>query len=316
MISVDTFFSDTLNTVDSVINNFVSNAYSHFIQANSGMITLLFTVYIMFLGYRFLIHDQHLDLNQIMRHMITMLIVYGMVMKWDFYNIFVYKIFTNEPGNIAKVLVNAAGHAKSGTSITQALDGIYKSVIDASAGFFGQVNFSTSGIAFIFYGMLVYLIGTLLCVFALLLFIYAKMMMAVSLALGPIFILFILWDSTKAIFSAWIRKLITLALIPIITSAILVLMLSVINVTLPNIDQPATNMQFYGIAPFLGLSLATTLILSQVFSICSSLGGGISLASLSKGSAIVKSTFAASGITLLTRQNTHASQQRNSARRN
>lgn len=89
-----------------------------------------------------------------------------------------------------------------------------------------------------------------MCVFALLLFVYAKMMMAIALALGPIFILFYLWDATKGLFAAWLRKLITIALVPIVTSAILVLMLSVINVILPQLNVPANEMQFYGIAPF------------------------------------------------------------------
>lgn len=303
MIIVSAFFSGTLNTVDSVIANFVNNAYNHFIQANAGMITLLFTVYVMLLGYRFLHHDHHFTMSQIMRHMIVMLIVYGMVMDWNLYNTFIYNIFTNEPGNIAKILVDSTGQAQTGmTSVTQALDTLYKSVVDASVGLFGQMGLSASAVAFFFYGILVFIIGTVLCVFALLLFIYAKMMMAVALALGPIFILFVLWDSTRDLFSAWLRKLITLSLIPIVTSAVLVLMLSVVNVTLPTINQPVENMQFYGIAPFLGLSLATTLILSQVFRICSALGGGIALSSISKGADIAKSALSASGITPASRK--------------
>jgi type IV secretion system protein VirB6 len=297
MISVSTFFSDTLNTVDAVIGTFVNSAYTNLIQANVGLITLVLTVYVMFLGYRFLNHEHHFSMTQIMRQMIVMLIVYGMVMSWNLYNIFVYNIFTNEPGNIAKILVSSAGHVQTGGNITQTLDGVYKTVVDASMGFFGQAGLSSTGIAFFFYGVLVYLIGTALCVYALLLFIYAKMMMAVILALGPIFILFMLWDLTRNIFSAWLGLLITLAFIPIVTSAILVLMLSVINVTLPNINQPAESMQFYGIAPFLGLSLATTLILSQVLQICSALGGGITLAGLSRGADIAKKTLSASGVT-------------------
>ena len=122
-----------------------------------------------------------------------------------------------------------------------------------------------------------------MCVFALLLFIYAKMMMAVSLALGPIFILFVLWEPTKGMFTAWLQKLVTMALIPVITSAILVLMLSVVSVTLAGINQPVEHLHFSGVAPFLGLSLATTMMLSQVFKICSSLGGGLTLASISQG---------------------------------
>lgn len=308
MISVNSFLSDTLNIVDAVIGNFVNIAYNNFIYANSGLVTLLFTVYIMMLGYRFLKHDHHFNMSQIMRHLIVMLVVYGMVMSWQLYNVFVYNIFTNEPGAISKILVNSTSH--SGMNIAQALDEIYKTVIDTTIGFFGQASFSRAGIAFIFYGGLVFFIGTLLCIFALLLFIYAKMMMAVVLALGPIFILFVLWDSTNGMFSAWLRMLITLALIPIVTSAILVLMLSVIKITLPQLDQPIENLQFYGIAPFLGLSLATALLLTQVLRICSALGGGISLSSLSEGVNIAQSSLEKSGVAPTSRKVANWSQKK------
>lgn len=296
MITVDTFFSGTLNTVDAVVGNFVSNAYTHFIEANTGVITSLFTVYVMFIGYQFIHHNHHFNLSTVMKHLVVLLCVYGLVMNWHLYHLFIYNIFTKEPGNIAQVLINSAGALQGDTSIAHALDAIYAAVCNATVRLFGQVNFSVSGMGFIAYAGLVFVIGTLMCIFALLLFIYAKMMMAIALALGPIFILFILWETTKGMFSAWLSKLITIALIPIVTSAILVLMLSVINVTLPNIDTKVETMQFYGIAPFLGLCLATTLILSQVFRICSSLGGGISLASISAGAAIAKSAIEKSGL--------------------
>ena len=302
MISAKTFFSDTLNTVDAVIGNYVSIAYTHFVQANAGVITLLFTVYIIFLGYRFLNHDQQISISYVTRHVIVMLCVYGMLMSWHLYNLFVYNIFTNEPGHIAEIMVSSAQSTQVDATIADVLDQMYESVINATAGFFGEVSFSASGVAFLFYGILVFVIGSLMCVFALLLFIYAKMMMAVSLALGPLFMTFILWESTKGMFAAWLRKLITIALIPVITSGILALMLSVIHVTLPNLNQPVEEMQFYGIVPFLGLSLATTLILSQVFRIASALAGGITLTSLSKGADIVKVSLEKAGVTAATQK--------------
>ncbi|MHB1222277.1 MAG: TrbL/VirB6 family protein [Gammaproteobacteria bacterium] len=296
MITANSFISDTLNTVDSVIGNFVNTAYTHFVQENSEVITVLFTVYVMFLGYQFLNHNHHFNLSAVTRHIVVMACVYGMIMNWQLYHLFVYNIFTNEPGNIAKILVSSAGKYHAAGNIVEALDGIYAAVINATMGFFGQVGLSASGVAFLFYGILVFIIGSVLCVFALLLFIYAKMMMAVALALGPMFIVFILWESTKGMFTSWVRTLITLAMIPVVTSAILVLMLSVINVTLPNVSLPPENLQFYGIAPFLGLSVATTLILTQVFRICSAFGGGLTLVSLSAGMAIASSSLQKTGI--------------------
>lgn len=224
-----------------------------------------------------------------------MLCVFGLVMNWQLYHLFVYNIFTNEPANISQVLIGAAGDGHAVGSIADALDGISEAVVNAAFGLFGEIGFSPSDLAFIFYGLLVLIIGGMMIIYALLLFIYAKMMMAVSLALGPIFILFIMWDQTKGLFAAWLNKLITIALIPVITSAILMLMLSVVNVTLPHLKQPVGEMQFIGIIPFLGLCLTTVLILSQVLRISSSLGGGIALSSLSSGAAMVSSAWHQSG---------------------
>jgi type IV secretion system protein VirB6 len=301
MITFNTFFSGSMNTVDAVIGNFVQNAYVHFIQANTNVITLLFTFYVMMLGYQFISHHHHFQIGDVVKRLILMLCVFGLVMNWQLYHLFIYNIFTNEPANISQILVGAAGNGHFSGNISAALDGIFEAVINAAMGFLGEASFSASGLAFILYAILVSCIGTVMCVYALLLFIYAKMMMAVSLALGPVFILFIIWEPTKGLFSAWLNKLITIALIPVITSAILVLMLSVINVTLPHLKQPVEEMQFVGIIPFLALSLATTLILSQVIHISSSLGGGIAIASLSSGAAMASSAWNKSGIPKLVR---------------
>jgi type IV secretion system protein VirB6 len=296
MIVVSSFLTDTLGTVDAVIGSFVKMTYHNLVLANSGIITSIFTFYVILLGYRFVSHTETADLATIMRRMVVMLCVYSLIMRWDLYNIFIYNVFTNEPGNIAKVLVKSSGQMQSGSSIYQALDNLYCLVIDSSKKLFAMASLNKDGLCFILYGLLVFSIGTVMCVIALLLFIYSKMVMAIGLALGPLFILGILFEGTKGPLVAWINKLITTALIPIVTSAILILMLSVINVTLPNMGLSPEKSQFNYIAPFLGLSLATALILSQVLSICSSLGGGITLASLSKGVDLAKSALEKSGM--------------------
>lgn len=302
MIAVENFISSTLATVDAIIADFVSSAYQGLIQANAEVITMAFTFYIMLIGYRFLNHNHHFNLQEILRHMIIMIIVYGLIMKWQIYHLFVYNIFTNEPGEIAKVVINSTGKLHSNTNIYSAMDAIYLAFNNASAALFGQVSFSTTSLAFVVYGLMVFVIGMTMTVYALLLFVYAKLMTAILLALGPIFILGLLWDATKGLFSAWLNSLVSLALIPIITSAILTLMLSVINTTLPQLNQPIENIQFYGVVPFLSLTLATALILSQVLRISSALGGGIALASLSAGASIATSAWNMSGAGLLTRK--------------
>ena len=295
MIGVENFISGTLATVDTVIASFVTHAYQALIQANAQVITMLFTVYIMLIGYRFINHHHHFNLQEIVRHLTVMLIVYGLIMKWEVYHLLVYDVFTNEPAELAKVLINSVGKLHADTNIYSAMDAIYLAFNNVSNALLGQIGFSVNGLSFLLYGLLVFVIGMVMTAYTLLLFIYAKMMMAVLLALGPIFILCLLWDSTRGIFSTWLSTLISLALIPIITSAILMLMLSVINTTLPVLNQPVENLQLQGIVPFLGLSVTTALILSQVLRISSALAGGISIASLSAGGEIAGSAINMSG---------------------
>jgi len=292
MILSDSIFSGVMNTVDAVMFDYVRDVYINFIQANASLITLLFTLSVMLMGYQFI--SQHsCEIWEVLRRIILMMCVYGLVMNWQLYHIFIYNIFTNEPARIAKVLSGANHH--SGNLFT-ALDGLFESMLNAMAGFFGQASFSASGMMFVVYGLIVLIISIPLIVYALLLFIYSKIMMAVGLALGPIFILCIMWDSVRGLFSAWLNMLITTALIPVITTAVLTLMLSVINVTLPQLNQPVEQMQLVGIAPFLVVCFTTVLILSQILHISSSLGGGITLSSLSTGAGIARNAWNTSGM--------------------
>jgi type IV secretion system protein VirB6 len=300
MITAHTFFSGTLHTVDTIINQFVYLAYAYLAKENTTLITLLLTIYVMGVGCRFLLHEQPIPLRYLTYHLTVVLCVYGLVMNWQLYHLLIYRVFTTEPEHIARVLSHATSNHQTTDNLIQTLDHLYAFITDTTIHFFGQASLSTAGIAFILYGLLVFVVGIAMCTFALLLFIYAKMMMAVALALGPIFILFILWHTTKNLFTAWLNKLMTLALIPIVTSAILTLMLSVIQITLPTTD--SVPLHFYSIVPFLGLSIATTLILSQVLRICSALGGGMSLANLSHGATIVYTSLEKSGMTAVSRK--------------
>lgn len=299
-ISVNSFITDTLNTVDSVIGHFVQTSYQNLVQSNASLITLLFTLYIMLMGYRFLTHTLQADIMTMMRQLIIMLIVYMLVMNWSYYNVFVYNVFTNEPGVIAQVLVNSAGQMTGGESTSQALDAIFQSGMKSASGLFMLSSFSNP--QYLIYALLVWLATNILCIAALVIFIYAKMAMAIALALGPIFILFLLWDATRELFNAWLKKCVTFALIPIITSSLLALMLSIINITLPNIQLPPTQQQFTGIAPFLGLTLVTAFLLYQVKAMSAALGGGVNLANLGQAAQMGKNLLQSSGLTNAAKQ--------------
>lgn len=297
-ITTVNFVTDTLTAVDQVIAHFVHTVYFQLMQHHRGTFTLLATFYILLLGYRFTVHTLSADLNTLSRHLIVLVIVYGLMMNWSLYQLFIYNIFTNEPGHLAQMLVNASGPFLQSKTVGYALNQVYSTGMNAANQLFNVFSLrlfccSIAMIGFTF----------LCCLAALGLLIYAKLAMAIGLALGPLFIPFLLWESTRGWFVSWLRKLFNFALIPVITAGILALMLSIMNLVLPDLHQQAVKGEpdFFTITLFGGLSLMTAFLLKQSLPIASSLSGGLTLAALGQVGDMLRSTLQTTGVHSATR---------------
>lgn len=291
-LSAHTFITDTLTAVDSVIGHYVQTVYQQLAMQYNDTLMLLCTFYILLLGYRFTMHTLSADFSTISRHLIVLSVVYGLITNWSLYYLFVYNLFTNEPGHIAQVMVNASDPLTSDGSIAQALNQVYSTGMDASKKLFN------GGIRLFFCSIFIFAFTFLCCLTALGLLIYAKLAMAIALALGPIFLPFVLWESTRGWFVSWLRKLFNFALIPIVTASILSLMLSVMDLVLPDLNSQAAqgNPDFFTMGLFGGLSLVTAFLLKQSLPIASSLSGGFTLAALGQVGSMVSSALRTTGM--------------------
>ncbi len=293
-LSVNTFITDTLSAVDQVIEGFVSTVHQQFLQQYGYALTLLCTVYILLLGYRFTLHTLSADFNTLNRHILILLVVYSLIINWSLYQLFIYNIFTNEPNRIAQVIVNASNHQfMKDKTMTEALNQVYSIGMSAAGKLLSGFSIQK------FLCAIFLIIFTFLCcLVGLGLLVYAKLAMAIGLALGPLFLPFMLWESTRGWFVSWLQKLFNFSLIPIITASILALMLSLINLVLPDLDQQAIqgNPDFLTVGLFGSLSLVTAFLLKQSLSIASSLSGGLTLSALGHIGGMVKSTLSATGV--------------------
>lgn len=280
-ISAQNFATGILGMVDQVIGNFVQSGYTALVQGNAGVITALMTFYIILLGYRFFNHTLSADISTIARHLTALMIVYGFLLSWNLYWLFFYNFFTNEPLAIAQTLTSATGMLPPGQGSAAALDNAFSQGMQA-ANLITQTGTTLSPMPWI-YGLVIFCMTVAFGAAALVLFVYAKIAMAVILVLGPIFLICLLWNSTRGFFDKWIQKLVNYALVPIVTSAMLMLVLAIDNNVLPGLLNTASSghVEFNGIWPYLGFCLISALIFTQVLSICSALSGGISLVGIS-----------------------------------
>lgn len=234
-ITMQSFITDVMTTVDQVIQHFVQASFTHLVQNNSQTITLVMTFYVMWYGYRAVHHKVGLDLSSVTLHLTTLLIVYALLMHWDLFERFFYNTFTNAPSDIVKSMLESLDN-KDSHSTTEALNVVFNEGMQAANRLF--INFSASILnnwAYLLYGLLVMVITALSCLYALALLVYAKLALAVALSLAPIFLLCLLFQSTRGFFDRWIHVLANYALIPIVTCGVLMLTLSITDITLPDL---------------------------------------------------------------------------------
>jgi type IV secretion system protein VirB6 len=120
----------------------------------------------------------------------------------------------------------------------------------------------------------IYLLVGFVCVYTMFLMSLARVALAVLLALGPIFIVLALFDSTRRFFDAWLHELANYAFVTVLTVMVAALMLDLVQTYA---DQTASLGDDLHTVDALDLALAAglvLLVLRQVLPIAARLAGG------------------------------------------
>jgi hypothetical protein len=117
--------------------------------------------------------------------------------------------FYTAPAQLAAAIVGA-------TDPVATIDAIWQSGGTVAEVLWRQGGLSYGNWGFDIAGTLVWLLMGILCVYAMFLIALSNIALAVLLALGPIFIALLLFESTKRFFAAWLGQLANYALITIL----------------------------------------------------------------------------------------------------
>jgi type IV secretion system protein VirB6 len=127
-------------------------------------------------------------------------------------------------------------------------------------------------------------VSALVCIgYAAFLIILSKIALAVLVGIGPLFILGLMFDSTKKFFESWLGQAVNYALISGLTVAVIKLLFGMYASAAQGTFQVATTSDDFGIlsiCSMLIMSVVCFLVLLQVQGIASALAGGVSLSTL------------------------------------
>lgn len=276
-----------LASVDNTILNYVQGAFGNLSPIVNALWASMFVVFIAIYGYKVIISGQF-AISDLWVHCFKIIAVLVLATQWDAFSIFILEIVTNMPSDIAGQLINtASGGSNDITSANTALGNFYGKGLEASSKITEGVGWGMGGLILFGYSIIVWLATLALTGYALMLIVLSKIAVAVLLAVGPIFILMLIFMQTKSLFEGWLRTLLNYALIPIFVYGLLSLLLTLIEMPLTNM---ATNVEaganiMESIAPFILVAFVSILLLSQVMNLSSGISGGISLSTMSTGRA-------------------------------
>ncbi len=276
------FYEDTFTNVNGALTTYVSDVASNIIDAITPVTTSLLAVYVMLWGWvmiRGMITEPVTDgINRIVR----LSLITGVALSVGRYNDYLSDFLWNTPDVMAGYV--ASGYSNS-TNNTQFLDSLWSQIYDIGDAFWQKASilngvFQSIGLMLI--SILIWASGVAATAYAAYLLILSKIALAILLGIGPIFVLLILFEPTKRFFDVWMGQALNYVFLVILTAAAIKLMLVILQKYLVMVTDsgaladPTISQAF----PAIIISVISFLVMMQLPSIASALGGGVAIGTL------------------------------------
>jgi type IV secretion system protein VirB6 len=264
------FASDILTKTDAVIVGYTSGAWSAIVSAHMGAIRAALILYIAIYGWCVLNNWIETTLSDAFKHVLKMGAVFAVATSWGWFHMFFYDVFANGPDSFIAALTG-------GDTSKAGLDAVFATGFGAGNAIFRRANWYD--LPQIFIAGLVILLTLMAVAYALFLLILSKFALAIILAIGALFIVMHLFNATRGLFSSWVNALLNYALVPILTYALLHLMLKIMQTYTTKLAAAtaAGTVAFGDVPGFFLFSVITFVVLMQVPTIAASLTGGFGL---------------------------------------
>lgn len=273
-------FTDFFTDVDTNIVRFTSEHTQSVISIIEPAVVSGMSIYLLFYGYRHMKGEIEQPFMAFIDNMVKMVVVIGTALNFSNYNTYIIDTFMNSPVALAA----AFGMGGDGS-----LSGNMGNMLDTAAGNCLDIGlrFMDSGIGFgvggVVVGLLAWIVGFSVTVYTAALVVMAKVLLGITLAIGPLFIAALLFDKTKAFFGNFVNTLVNQGLVMVLTFAASTFILSLFRNAAADVAALGTAAQASSLASLIVTGGIGLLVLRQIPHYASSLAGGVSMESFGMG---------------------------------
>lgn len=286
-----------INNVDSLGQNYVQTTYQSLANTitsggGTGVAGLLLTLYVIYWGIGIWQGTATGGPADHAFRLLRAFAIYAMATSWSDFQTLVYTLMNDGPSAIGNSLLNVStsangtGTAANLTSVNgvqQALQNVWDTSNNVAEAFLQNAGITNWGPYF--YAMVFWLTMAILIAYACFLIILAKLFMWILLAIGPLFILMLLFNVSTRFFAGWLSALMQYFFVQVLVYAFLAFYISLIQQSLDAVNGLVGNksVTWAYIAPVCVLGIIGILLLHQIAHVAAMLAGGIPMQSMTVG---------------------------------
>jgi len=268
------FFANFWNWLGAQLATYIGNNTAIVAAALEPTIVTLGTIYVMVWGYLQLTGRIEEPFSTGLKRIVTLAVVLGVALRLWLYNTLLVDTFYQAPSQFAAAIVGA------GDPVTT-IDAIWNQG-GAVAGILWKQDFSFwAGIKSYIAAAVVWVLVGFLCVYTMFLIALANIALAVLLAVGPLFIVMLLFERTQRLFDSWLAQLANYAFVTILTIMVAALLLQVMKSFATQTAALGTGIHVMDCLNMLLVAALVLLVMRQVLPIAAGLASGVSLTSFS-----------------------------------
>ena len=276
------FFEDTFTKLNGSLTTYVNDVAGNIIGAITPVASTLLLIYVMLWGWSTLRGMISEPVTDGVSRIVRLAVIIAISLNLGRYNGYVSDWLWNSPDAVANYI--ASGYSDSASNV-QFLDSLMSKIFDL--GFAYWAKGMAAGVVMPDFGMitiaiLIWMAGIVSTAYGAFLLCLSKMGLAIILAVGPIFILLTIFEGTKRFFDAWLGQALNFVFIVMLAAAGIKLIMTIIEKYL-GVAQTSGALADPSIAqaiPVIVLCTIVALVLMQVPSMASALGGGVAISTM------------------------------------
>jgi len=278
------FFAEFSAWLNSLLNNYIAANTARVAEILEPALVTFGVLYVMVWGFLHLTGQIEQPMLEGLKRIAIVALVLGVGVQLWLYNTVIVDTFFNAPTQLAAGIIGAYDPVTI-------VDQIIFSGGDIAALFLQKAGVLNGNISYYIAAAAVDLFVGVTAVYTIFLLSLSKIALSILLALGPLFIGFLFFESTKRFVEAWLAQLANYAFVAILTVLVAALMLTLLGTAAQQAAATGGNISFALAVRVCMAAGLTFLMMRQVPPMAAGLASGIALSSFG----VVSSAFARSG---------------------